>query len=401
MSLLENEVRERRTTSLGFVWLLIALSGFVMFEPSPFELLGAVLLVISFAFGMRIPKGIEMALVFWAIFLIFNIIAGIQSPDPSMSIKPIGIRFFLVAVWLFLTCLICENPKRFLPIIWNGYAVGAFFVVVIGALAYTGKIPNADQFLLFGRVKSTFKDPNVYGPYLVPVFMIYLSRLESGKDSHFLINTMMLGTITVGLLLGFSRGSWLNLGLAMMAYLGIRLVTLKESKELSRLMIMGALALVVGSFLIGWLISTSAVSDLFQERAQVVQGYDVNERFAAQIKAVNAILEHPLGIGPGQADIQFGIVPHNVYLYLFSECGWISGTAYIAFVILTLWKGFFFSLRKTEIQLSALVIFSCIFSTQLQSFFIDSTHWRHLFILYAMMWGVMLGYDKHRSGIPQ
>jgi O-antigen ligase len=179
------------------------------------------------------------------------------------------------------------------------------------------------------------------------------------------------------------------------------MVTLKETRELSRLLIMGALALVAGSFLIGWLISTSAVSDLFQERAQVVQGYDVNERFSAQIKAINAILEHPLGIGPGQADLQFGIVPHNVYLYIFSECGWVAGSAYLAFVILTLWKGFLFCLRRTEIQLTSLVIFSCILSTQLQSFFIDSTHWRHLFILHAMMWGVMLGYDKTENHNPR
>jgi len=401
MSVLKKEIPAHRTISLFFVWLLMAISGFVMIEPSPFEFLGAVLVIIFFAFGMKIPKGIGIAVIFWGLFLVFNIVAAIQSNDPTIAIKPIGIRFFLVSIWLFLTAFIADNPRRFLPIIWNGYAVGAFFVVLIGALAYFEKIPDADQFLLFGRVKSTFKDPNVYGPYLIPVFMIYLSRLESGKDSHIIINTIMLSTIAVGLLLGFSRGSWLNLGLAMIAYLGIRLVTLKESKELSRLLIMGALALVVGSFLIGWLISTSAVHGLFEQRAHVVQGYDVTERFVTQLKAINAILDHPLGIGPGQADLQFGIVPHNVYLFIFSECGWLSGTAYIAFVILTLWKGFFFCLRKTEIQLSALVIFSCILSTQLQSFFIDSTHWRHLYILYGMMWGVMLGYDKYRSGILQ
>jgi len=398
---LENENRARRTISLGFIWLLIALSGFVMFEPSPFDLLGAILLVVSFAFGMRIPKGIEKAIIFWTVFLIFNIFAGILGSDPYLSIKPIGIRFFLVAIWLFLACFIYENPERFLPVIWSGYTVGAFFVVLIGILAYTGNIPNPDQFLLFDRVKSTFKDPNVYGPYLVPVFMISLSRLESGKDSHFLMNSLMLCTFTIGILLSFSRGAWLNLALAIFTYLAIRLVTLRESKEFSRLVIMGALALVVASFLIGWLISTSAISDLFLERAQVVQSYDLNERFSTQVKAINAILDHPLGIGPAQAKIQFGIEPHNVYLHIFSECGWISGTAYVAFVVLTLWKGFLFCLRKTEIQLSSLVVFSSILSTQLQSFLIDSTHWRHLFVLYAMMWGSMLGYDKYRSNSSQ
>lgn len=401
MSVVESEIVHRRTISLAFVWLLMAISGFVMIEPSPFELLGASLVVMFFAFGMKIPKGIGLAVIFWVLFLIFNIIAAIQSPDPLVSVKPIGIRFFLISVWLFLTCLIYENPKRFLPIIWSGYAAGAFVVVIIGILAYMGKIPNADQFLLYGRVKSTFKDPNVYGPYLVPVFLLYLSRLESGKDTHLVINIIMLSVITVGLLLGFSRGSWLNLGISLMTYVLIRLMTLKETKELSRLVIMGAIALVVSSFLIGWLLSTSAVSDLFQERAHVVQGYDVTERFATQLKAIRAILINPLGFGPGHIEVPFGIVPHNVYLYILVECGWFAGVAYVAFVILTLIKGFKFCLRRTEIQLSALVILSSILGTQIQSFFIDSTHWRHLYILYGMMWGVMLGYNKLKNASEQ
>ncbi len=393
----ENDYQDQRTISLGFVWFLIAISGFVMIEPSPFELYGAVLVIISFAFGMRIPKGVGLAIIFWAVFLIFNIISSVQSLDPSMAIKPVGIRFFLIAIWLFITCFVYENPKRFLNLIWSGYAFAAFFVVLIGILAYAGKLPNSDQFLLFGRVKSTFKDPNVYAPFLTPVFMIYLSRLESGKDSHIFINIIMLAVVSVGLLLGFSRGSWLNLGMAMMFYLAIRLVTLKESKELSRLIGMGVLALIIGSFLMGWLISTSAINELFQERAHVVQGYDVTERFSTQMKAINTIIELPLGFGPGQTILRYGSMPHNVYLHLFSESGWISGLAYLSFVILTIWKGLLFCLRKTEIQLSALVIFSSILSTQLQSFFIDSHHWRHLFILYGMMWGAMLGYDKLKN----
>lgn len=393
MSVLENNIPSHRTVSLGFVWLLMMISGFVMFEPAPFELLGLCLIIVYFASGMSIPKGIGLAIIFWVIFLIFNILAGILSPDPSLAFKPIGIRFFLALIWVFLASLIAENPKRFLPILWNGYAVGAIIIILIGALAYLGKIPNAEEFLMAGRVKSTFKDPNVYGPYLVPLFMLYLSRLESGENSHFIVNVIMLAIVAIGLLLGFSRGSWLNLGLAMMIYMAIRLVTLKQQRELTRLIFMGALALVVGSILIGWLISTSAINDMFQERAHVVQGYDVTERFVTQMKAVHAILENPMGIGLGQAELQFSIVPHNVYLFIFSECGWGAGIAYLAFVFLTIWKGVIFCLRRTEIQLVSLVILSCIVSTQLQSFFIDSTHWRHLYILYGMMWGVILNHE--------
>ena len=180
----------------------------------------------------------------------------------------------------------------------------------------------------------------------------------------------------------------------MLTYLSIRLLTLSQPQELTRLLRIGFAALIAGAILIGWLINTDAIADLFKERAHVVQGYDVNERFATQMKAVNSILQTPLGIGPGQVEIPFGIVPHNVYLFILTECGWFAGTAFVVFLVITLKRGLEFTLHRSEMQLIGLVIFSCIVSTQLQSFFIDSTHWRHLFILYGMMWGLILHYER-------
>lgn len=393
MPILEHDIPAQRTTSLIFVWLLMAISGFVMIEPSPFELLGAVIVVTFFAFGLRIPKNIGMAVVCLGLFIVLSIPAAINSDDVTTAFKPIGIRFYLITLWLFLSCLIYENPKRILPVLLNGYAVGAVIVVIIGAMAYFGVIPNPESFLKNSRVKSTFKDPNVFGPYLVPMFMLYFSRLERG-ETHWLFNGIMLVIFTVGLLLSFSRGAWLNLGLAMLTYLSIRLLTLSQPQELTRLLRIGFAALIAGAILIGWLINTDAIADLFKERAHVVQGYDVNERFATQMKAVNSILQTPLGIGPGQVEIPFGIVPHNVYLFILTECGWFAGTAFVVFLVITLKRGLEFTLYRSEMQLIGLVIFSCIVSTQLQSFFIDSTHWRHLYILYGMMWGLILHYER-------
>lgn len=355
--------------------------------------MGAVIVVISFAFGLRIPRSISIAVVCWGLFLVLSIPAAIISDDVTTAFKPLGIRFYLITLWLYLSCLIYENPKRILPVLLNGYAVGAVIVVIIGALAYFGVIPDAESYLKNSRVKSTFKDPNVFGPYLVPMFMLYFSRLERG-ESHWLINGILLAVFSVGLLLSFSRGAWLNLGLAMLTYVSLRLLTLSEPRELTRLLRIGFAALIAGSILIGWLINTDAIADLFQERAHVVQGYDVDERFATQMKAVNSILKTPLGIGPGQVEIPFGIVPHNVYLFILTECGWFSGTAFIAFLVITIKRGLTFCVHRTDMQLTGLVIYSCIISTQLQSFFIDSTHWRHLFILYGMMWGLILHYER-------
>jgi hypothetical protein len=61
----------------------------------------------------------------------------------------------------------------------------------------------------------------------------------------------------------------------------------------------------------------------------------------------------------------------------------------VTFLLLGLWRGVR-RLREAsgEIKIHLMIVLSALLGVLLQSFFIDSTHWRHLWLLLAMVWGL-------------
>lgn len=377
--------------TLYLTWLLMFVSGFVLIEPSPFELLGLCLLGFAIVSGLNFPKGLGTIASIYGLYLVFSLPGSLLAPDSSATFKPLFIRTFLGLIMLYLASLIFANPKRNFSVLMNGYVLGCVIVCAMGILAYFQVMPSADTFLMHSRVKSTFKDPNVFGPYLVPVMVYLFYRLESNIGRWY-INLLFFSIALVALLLSFSRGAWVNLILAMSFYIALRFFTMRSFKDVDRLIKFAIFGLVVAIILLGYLLSTDIVGDLFRERAKL-QGYDVNERFHAQQKAIEYIYMTPLGIGLKQSELPIGIVPHNVYLYIFLEAGWLAGTFFITFILMTIYRAFKFCLLRTEMQFVGFVLLGCLISTFLQSFLIDSTHWRHIYILLGFMWGLILHYE--------
>jgi hypothetical protein len=160
------------------------------------------------------------------------------------------------------------------------------------------------------------------------------------------------------------------------------------------------LALSVG------LLSVAAISERFAgqfaERARLFQDYDVAStgRFAAQARAVESATTNPLGVGPGRSADEFGLEPHNLYLHVITEGGWIAGLAFWSFLALTLAKSvpllrcpWLFG-RETQ------VVFAAIAGILLQSFFIDSTHWRHLYLLLGLLWALIVVHARQATDQP-
>lgn len=362
-----------------------------MIEPSPFELLGLCLIAFAVVVGLPIPKSIGWLAAIYALYLVFSIPGSLLAPDSTATFKPLFIRVFLGLIMIYLASVVFLNPKRHVQLLMNGYVLGAVLVSTMGILAYFQVMPGGENLLMHSRVKSTFKDPNVFGPYLVPVIVYLFYRLETGKGRWY-FNMPMIGICIIALLLSFSRGAWVNLILALAFYTGMRFFTMRSYHDVHRLLKIGLVGLIAVVVLLAYLLSTDIVGDLFRERAKL-QGYDTNERFHAQERAVHFIYITPLGIGLKQSELPIGIVPHNVYLYIFVEAGWLAGTMFISFLVMTLYRAFRFCLLRTEMQYAGFVVLGCIVSTLLQSFLIDSTHWRHVYVLLGLMWGLILHYE--------
>lgn len=76
--------------------------------------------------------------------------------------------------------------------------------------------------------------------------------------------------------------------------------------------------------------------------------------------------------------------------------GWISGILYPVLVFTTAIYGLRFVFVRTPWQKTYIVIISTLVVTLLESFIIDTDHWRHYFMLLGLTWGVAVASSQFR-----
>lgn len=380
-----------------WLWLVVASSFVVYFEPAACDMLIIGLFAVAFGSGLGVPRKLGVPLVLLVIFLAGNLLASSLGPAPAQSVTPLVIRTYLVLCWwLLIASLISEHPGPALRVVWNAYAFAAVIAAVIGALAFFGVIPDFGQLLEYGRVRSLFKDANVYGPFLIPPTLFMLHRLEVSSGFQATVSYLLFGLLGFGLLLGFSRGSWLNFAAALLVYLVLRLRSQRAARQRRRLLLAMAGIAAAAAALLSVAAVNGKLSDMLEQRARVIQHYDVGSdrtqgvgRFDAQLEFLELAVTRPLGIGAGQSESSafLGMAPHNLYLHVLVEAGWIGGLAFMAFIFFTL----FYATRHTAESAPTAglqqVAVACLVGVLVQSLFVDSTHWRHFYLLLAMIWG--------------
>jgi O-antigen ligase len=266
---------------------------------------------------------------------------------------------------------------------------------VLGILGYF-KLVAPDILLYAGRAQSTFKDPNVFGPFLVlPLLFLIQSYIVRGLR---LFSIGALGVILAALFLSFSRGAWGNFVFAAIVMVGLMFITAPSARFRARIT---ALTLAAGgavAVLLGLLLSLSAVTSMFQERAELVQSYDTGSggRFTTQFRAWGQIFDYPNGLGPLQYAHHFGLDPHNDYLNAFYSNGWIGGVAYPTLVLITLFVGFRALLVRTPWQPFLIAVFAAYCGTVAEGAIVGTEHWRHYYLLLGLLWGLAAATENAR-----
>jgi O-antigen ligase len=118
-----------------------------------------------------------------------------------------------------------------------------------------------------------------------------------------------------------------------------------------------------------------------------LQDYDL-DRFATQTAALQLGFSNPLGVGPAQSFALLDYATHNLYLRIFSENGVLGFLSLAAFLLLTLLRSLVLSFRAGKASQRAMfaLITAAICGTLLNSFTIDTLHWRHFWMLLALAW---------------
>lgn len=386
---------------LAYAWLTFATLGIVSTEPAPYDVLILGALVALPLLGLvKVNTGIAFYLLLWMTNIAAGFAAASLARDIPEAATHIAITLHLAVSSVLIAAFVAARPEANTRLILSAMTLAALIAGLAGFIGYFSLAPGAfDMFTEYGRLRGTFKDPNVLGAFLVPAILYAFNTVLHRGVLRASLWTLAMPLLCGAALLTFSRGAWINLAVSLALYAFFVFGTAATNRQRLKLIVAGMLALVLALGVLALAKSIPQVAELLGERASFDQSYDQGPegRFGGQQKAVGVILTHPLGIGAAVFHDQYHHEDvHEVYLSMFLNAGWIGGLSYIALVLITIWLGFRQVLRDRGGSGLSAVLAAAFVGVVLEGFVIDSDHWRHFFVIMGMIWGLALANQPFR-----
>ena len=373
--------------ALGF-----ALLGVVLFEPAPTDLVFFVVIAVALVTGRfdirRVPAAVVGII---GTFLALNLVSAVEVVDVERALIFFATTVYVAVFGLWVAGWVSSRGRA--RIAAGGYLVAAVVAASLGLLALFLPVPGRDLIVAEGRVVALFKDPNVFGPFVIPAALILVE--ETLRPRLFQLRRVLKGllllVLALGVLFSYSRGAWANLavGLAML------LLVLALRRGGGHKVVLALLLVLVAGVLVAGAVSVSGSGDFLAERARV-QSYDA-DRLGAWLAGLEPAQRYPFGVGPGQFEALASISAHSTYVRVLAEQGLPGLIAFSALMIFTLGAalGNAVSGRDTYgIGSAALLAAWC--GLIVNSFVIDTLHWRHLWVVAALIWA---GWARRRAAV--
>lgn len=384
------------------LWCTFAISGFVFIEPAPFDLAILALFAIYLVAGLQIPFDIAPMLALVAAILVGNLVGIPISAYFKDSAIHVAVTGYLAATALFVACIVRHDPERTLRTIMSGYMVAAIAAALAGIAGYLSVTDGAaDLFTLYGRAKGAFKDPNVFGPFLVVPALFCLLQVFTRPARQTVLPLGGFAILGLAILLSLSRGAWGNLAVSTVVFIILLATSNPDPRFRVRLLLWSVAAGVLAACILATLLNVESLARLIAERARLVQDYDAggHGRFDAQARALSFILASPFGIGPRDFAALWGEEAHNVYLTTFLAGGWLAGFANVALVLVTAARGLAAATRPGPVQGVAIIIAASFVGLALEGLIVDTDHWRYFWVLVGIIWGLDLA--ARPAGLPK
>ncbi|HDL17259.1 MAG TPA: hypothetical protein ENH27_05405, partial [Rhizobiales bacterium] len=162
-----------QSLGLALTWLTLASSSVVFAEPAPYDALMIGLIALLPLLGLvTFSKGLILFLAAWLVIGATGLIAAGRSGMLDVSVRHTAITIFLSISAVLVAAFVRKNPERHTRIIVSGLLFASLLAVLTGAAGYFDMVPGANElFTKYGRMRGTFKDPNVFGPFIVPALL--------------------------------------------------------------------------------------------------------------------------------------------------------------------------------------------------------------------------------------
>ncbi len=379
---------------LGALWLAIAaydvalavavvLLAAVRFQPAPADVVFAVLIAVGVVTSrFRLRRVIPGAVLLVGAYLALNLVATVGVADPQRALSFLAITFYVACFGLWLAAYVTSSAiaRR----ITRCYVAAAVVSALVSTLALLVPFPGHDVFTRIGRAEGLFKDPNVFGPFLVPAALIVLEetlspRLLQGRRAT---KVALFFVLSLGVLFSYSRAAWLNLAVGLLVVLVIVSFRRGGGRSAAR-----ALAVVLVALTsVAAVVAFSGSLSFLEQRAKVHQSYD-SGRFGAQSESIKWGLQRPFGIGPGQFERQAHIAAHSLYARSLAEEGVPGLLAILALMLATLGWALRNAIRGHDTYgIGSAALLGAWLGILLNGAFVDTLHWRHLWFVAALIW---------------
>jgi O-antigen ligase len=362
--------------ALGFL-----LFGVVRVEPAPADAVLALVAGLAIATGQvdlrRVPGAIVALL---AALVALNVVSLSGTEDLPSALRFMAITLYLVVLAVWLASHLRTRDR--MRVVIRAYVAGA---VVTSALAVAALFVAYPGHELLGsdRAQGFSKDPNVFAPFLIPAALIAFEetlrpRLLGVRRP---VAALLFAVLVLGIVFAYSRAAWLNLAVALAAMLLV--LSLRAGAARAAVTALAVVAVVAG--FAGAAVALTGSGAFLQERARL-QTYDT-ERFSAQASGVELGLGHAFGIGPGQFDRVQVVSAHSLYVRVLAEQGVLGLATLTALLAGTLLLAIRNALDGRDAHgVGSAVLLGAWCGLLANSAFIDTLHWRHLWLVAALIW---------------
>lgn len=191
----------------------------------------------------------------------------------------------------------------------------------------------------------------------------------------------LVGVLVLGVVFSYSRGAWLNLVVGVAVVLTVLALRRGGGRNVVRVAVLAGLV----TLLVVYVLAATGSTDFLFERARY-QEYD-SGRFAGQVVGIESAERYPLGIGPGQFESYASISAHSTYVRALAEQGLPGLILIAALLVSTVAAAVTNAVAGRETYgIGSAALLGALCGILVNSVVIDTLHWRHLWIVIALIW---------------
>ncbi len=336
------------TVVLAFALVLPFMPTMVMVAGSLALVMCMVIKKISGEYKFEI-KGSVLNL-YVALMCFVYVIGTVFSANKISSLK-ISLVYIAFILSFFVISKVIDSTKKLVLFI-SGMSLASIPVGVYGIYQKLTGFDNENTWLdsemfeeIKGRVVSFFDNPNVFGEYIILLFMLCLALVFISKRYTMkVIYVAALGALGASMIFTYSRGCWIGLVIAVCIYLFF-----VNKKLLGVAAIAGIISLFfLPESIIGRILSVGNLADSSTSYRVFIWNGTVEMLKDFWVTGIGVGSDAFNAIYPRYAYSAITAPhPHNLYLLVFAETG-IIGIIVLITIVLTLFNKLLYVIRYTK-----------------------------------------------------